>query len=124
MRRGVGGVLALALLATAFAGCGPQSSEKHLAEAAFVQLGCGTCHSIPGVTAANGRVGPSLASFGERREIAGRVPNTEAALVRWILDPQGVEPGTLMPDVGATDEQARAMADYLEGLGNPNTSQP
>jgi cytochrome c1 len=44
--------------------------------------------------------------------------------VHWILDPQEVEPGTLMPDVGATEEQAKAMADYLESLGKSNTSKP
>ena len=37
---------------------------------------------------------------------------------------QAVEQGTLMPDFGAMEEQANAMAHYLEALANRNTSEP
>ena len=33
------------------------------------------------------------------------------------MDPKGVEPGTDMPDLGITPEQARDIATYLEQLG-------
>src|SRR4051794_25492028 len=42
---------------------------------ALVEFGCGTCHTVPGVTAANGRVGPSLADFSTHTYVAGRLPN-------------------------------------------------
>lgn len=75
--------------------------------------GCGSCHAIPGVRGAGARVGPPLAGFAGRRYIGGRVPNEPEALVRWILDPQGIKPGTAMPDLGVSGEHARHMAAYL-----------
>ena len=72
--------------------------DPRLGRAALAEWGCGGCHVIPGVTAAVGRVGPPLTDFAERAFVAGRLPNEPASLVRWILDPQGVSPGTAMPD--------------------------
>lgn len=81
------------------------------------EYGCGSCHSVPGVTGANGRVGPSLEGFGQQIYIAGELVNTPENLVRWITDPQGVEPGTAMPDLDVSDEDARDIAAYLLSLG-------
>jgi cytochrome c1 len=78
--------------------------------------GCGSCHAIPGVRGADSGVGPPLAGFGRRRFIAGRVPNEPDELVRWILHPQGVKPGTAMPDLGVSDQHARDIAAYLYTL--------
>ena len=36
------------------------------------QYGCGSCHSIPGVAAARGNVGPPLEAIGARVYLAGR----------------------------------------------------
>lgn len=77
------------------------------------QFGCGACHRIPGVAAAEGNVGPPLAKLHERVYLAGVVPNTPDNLVRWILDPQAIDPLTAMPDLGVTEPQARDMAAYL-----------
>jgi cytochrome c1 len=54
-----------------------------------------------------------LAHIGERWSIAGRLPNTPPNLVRWIVHPQEVDPGTLMPDLGVAPQQARDIAAYL-----------
>lgn len=77
------------------------------------QFGCGACHRIPGVAAAEGNVGPPLGRLYERVYLAGVVPNTPEHLVRWILEPQEVDPLTAMPDLGVTEPQARDMAAYL-----------
>jgi cytochrome c1 len=45
--------------------------------------------------------------------LAGGVENTVENLVKWILDPQAVRPGTTMPTVSATEREARDMAAYL-----------
>jgi cytochrome c1 len=37
-------------------------------------------------------------------------------LQRWIAAPQSLVPGTLMPRMGASPEEARAMAAYLFAL--------
>lgn len=79
-------------------------------------VGCGSCHDIPGIREAKGRVAPPLTFFAERTYIAGRVPNTPDNLVRWIEDPQAVEPGTAMPKLGLDEPQARDVAAYLYTL--------
>lgn len=78
--------------------------------------GCGACHSIPGIHAANGELGPPLNSFSRRTMIAGELPNTPANLVRWIKNPPSVEAGTAMPNLGLDDKQANDAAAYLYTL--------
>jgi cytochrome c1 len=58
-------------------------------------------------------VGPPLENWSRRGFIAGELPNNGANLIRWIMDPQGVEPGTAMPELGVSEEQARDIAAYL-----------
>jgi len=78
--------------------------------------GCGACHTIPGIHAANGELGPPLNSFSRRTMIAGEVPNTPDNLIRWIENPPSVESGTAMPNLGLDDQQARDAAAYLYTL--------
>jgi cytochrome c len=85
-------------------------------EAAIVRYGCGTCHQIPGIPAARGRVGPPLTGVGGRVYLAGELGNTPANMKLWIQHPQQVEPGTAMPDMGVTDRDARDIAAYLYTL--------
>lgn len=81
--------------------------------------GCVACHQVPGVPAPQGAVGPPLAGIADRRVLAGSLPNTPEALARWIQDPQEVEPGSLMPDLGVTDEHVNDIVAYLYTLGGP-----
>lgn len=79
----------------------------------IVGYGCGACHVIQGIPEANGTVGPSLASYSQRRYVAGELPNTIENTVRWIMNPPEVHPETVMPDLGLTERQARDVAAYL-----------
>jgi len=81
------------------------------------RYGCGSCHEIPGGRGARGLVGPPLERFGRRGFIAGELANTPDNLVRWIQHPREVEPGTDMPELGVTPDEARNIAAYLERLG-------
>jgi cytochrome c1 len=81
--------------------------------------GCGACHMIPGIPDARGLVGPPLLYFGQRTMIAGELPNTPDNLLRWLKDPQSVEPKTAMPNLGLTDGQASDVAAYLYTLRGP-----
>lgn len=85
-------------------------------KAAIQQYGCGSCHTIPGVSGANGTVGPPLNFWSRRTYIAGEVPNTPDFLVRWIEVPQAIEPGVAMPNLGVPEGPARDMAAYLYTL--------
>jgi len=80
------------------------------------QFQCGACHSIPGIPAAQGRAGPTLAAFGRRSYIAGSIPNVPDKLVRWLVDPAAVKPGASMPAMGVSAVEARHMAAYLATL--------
>ena len=79
-------------------------------------FGCGSCHVVPGVTGARGKAGPPLTHFAERSFIAGAVPNNRDNLLRWIRDPQSIQPGTAMPTLGVSESDARNMAAYLYTL--------
>lgn len=92
---------------------------------------CTLCHVVQGV-GAGVPLGPNLTRFGSRATIgAGMLENNQENLVRWILDPQGVKPGAIMPGVdysavgmggqeypatGLTEDQVRAVAAYLLSL--------
>jgi cytochrome c2 len=83
------------------------------ARALLARHHCGSCHVIPGVPAAQGRGAVSLDAFGRRAYIAGRIPNTDEQLARWLMDPQALVPGTTMPAMGVSADDARAMAAHL-----------
>ena len=82
----------------------------------FMTSACVGCHTING-TQAQGITGPNLTHVGSRGALAGHtLPNTPEDMARWIADPQAVKPGTLMPDVGLSDDQVNAVVAYLESL--------
>ncbi|HJR51360.1 MAG TPA: c-type cytochrome [Gemmatimonadales bacterium] len=94
-------------------------------EAAIARYGCGSCHVIPGIRLARGKVGPPLSDFAARSYIAGNAPNTPGNLAAWIRRPDSVEPGTVMPTLGVSRQEARDITAYLYletatgGLGPP-----
>jgi cytochrome c len=77
------------------------------------QYGCGSCHRIPGVADADGKVGPPLAGIARRVYLAGVLPNTPENMARWIQGPQQFEPRTAMPNLQVSQAQARDMVAYL-----------
>ena len=120
----LGSILCLLLLLP-LAGCNVPQARTSAAsavgdpvkgQALIVSVGCYTCHTIPGVDRAHGRVGPPLTEFGQRTMIAGMLPNTPTNLVRWIRNPQAIVPGNAMPDADLSDEDARNIAAYLYTL--------
>jgi cytochrome c len=85
---------------------------------ALQSWGCGSCHTIPGVTGAYGKVGPNLEEVGMHSFIAGHLENTPDNMILWIMKPQEISPGNGMPDTGVTENMARDMAAYLYSLSN------
>lgn len=90
--------------------------DPQLGKVAIRKYGCETCHTIPGVEGATGIVGPPLDRIGSRVYLAGQLENTPENLMRWIRDPQGIEPGTAMPDMRVTEKDGRDIAAYLYTL--------
>ena len=77
---------------------------------------CTACHTIPGIIGTEVNVGPPLRGVGKRRYIAGVLPNTPENMLRWIQDPQGIDPLTAMPDLDVKKDDARDIAAYLYTL--------
>jgi putative membrane protein len=80
------------------------------------QYGCGTCHTIPGVAGATAAVGPPLDKLATRTYLAGRLTNSPENLLKWIREPQSIDPRTAMPNMGVTESDGRDMAAYLYTL--------
>lgn len=115
-RTAIAALLAGALLP----GCAPEApnpiGDPGEGAIEIARAACGSCHVIPGIPLADGRVGPSLAGFGGQRLIAGTLSNSPANLVLWLRNPRQVRPHGTMPDMGLSDRQARDVAAYLSGL--------
>ena len=80
------------------------------------QFGCGSCHEIPNVATARGKVGPPLAGIAHRVYVAGVLPNTPENMASFIRHPEKHAPRTAMPDLGVTEAHARDMVAYLYTL--------
>lgn len=86
----------------------PQAGRKKLA-----MRSCGSCHYIPGVPRAEGKSGPSLASWSERSTFLNTTRNTPENLEKWLDKPSHRKPGTTMPDIDLSPQDSRDMAAYL-----------
>jgi cytochrome c2 len=84
--------------------------------ALIAEKGCGACHMIPGITGANGLVGPPLTLMGRRIFVAGLLRNSPQNLAAWVLEPQRFVPGNAMPSTGLTASEALDVAAYLETI--------
>lgn len=93
---------------------GGADAERGLA--LIEKVGCGACHEIPGLAWPKGRTAPSLEGFDDIGLIAGGLPNTPENLAQFIKNAPEVLPGSTMPPMPVTDEQARDIAAYLYGL--------
>jgi cytochrome c len=107
------------ILAPTIVGCSSNAAQKsasvpqHETPELIVRYGCQTCHVIPGVPGAVGKVGPSLDSLGQRSYLAGTMSNTPLNLQLWIMHPQSIHPGTAMPEMGVTQSDAKQIAAFL-----------
>jgi cytochrome c2 len=79
----------------------------------FIQYGCGSCHELAHIRKATGMVGPPLDGMAVRAMIAGKLSNKPENMERWVRDPQGVTPGTAMPDLHVSSRDARDITAFL-----------
>lgn len=114
----------LALVASIVTAC--DRNDEHLdqigggnadrGEAAIRRYGCGSCHTIPGISGANGLVGPPLAGIASRVYVGGVATNTPEHMIQWLEDPRSLSPKTAMPNLGVTHGDAANIASYLYTL--------
>jgi cytochrome c oxidase subunit 2 len=94
----------------------PTDSDRIAGQKVFLTASCVMCHAISG-TPAGATFGPDLTHIGSRMTIAaGVLPNTRANLAGWIVDPQGIKPGSNMPSNNLSPRDLRNLLAYLEGL--------
>jgi cytochrome c oxidase subunit II len=80
----------------------------------FLTKGCVGCHSLVAYNAPQSLLGPNLANVGARTYIAaGTLKNTDENLAHWIRNPQEVKHGVLMPVLGVTEDEAKALVAFL-----------
>lgn len=78
-----------------------------------VAMGCAACHTFPDVRWPRGGLGPSLENFGHQGLIAGRLSNQPGVLMQFVRNAPAMVPGTAMPAVPMSDQDARDVAAYL-----------
>ncbi|MCU1347766.1 MAG: cytochrome c class [Acidobacteria bacterium] len=79
----------------------------------LAQYGCNSCHNIPGVQGPKGSIAPSLEHTASKPVIAGKFPSAPETMVRWLENPQSLDPQSTMPNLGVTERDARDMTAYL-----------
>jgi cytochrome c len=80
----------------------------------FVTAGCAGCHTHYGLPEAIGVAGPVLTNVVLRPTLAGEViPMSPQTMTQWLIEPASLEPGTTMPGVGLTVEEAQHITAYL-----------
>jgi mono/diheme cytochrome c family protein len=90
----------------------PQADAAH-GKAVMERVGCGSCHTIPGIRWPQGKVGPNLSGLSERALIAGKLPNRPDLLAAYIGNAPSLVPGSGMPAMPVTEAEARDIAVYL-----------
>lgn len=94
----------------------PSDSSAQLGERIFLSHSCVMCHAVDG-NPAGSNVGPNLTHLASRRTIAaGTLLNTRGNLAGWIVDPQRIKPGSLMPPQALTGDELNALLDYMRSL--------
>jgi len=79
----------------------------------FLSQSCINCHRVRG-TAAAGTYAPDLTHLMSRETLAsGMILNTRENLRRWVVDPQSIKQGCLMPAFGLDDKQVDSIVEYL-----------
>lgn len=89
---------------------------RNAGAAAILRYGCGSCHTIAGISGAVGLAGAPLTGIASRIYIAGVLQNTPTNMVRWIENPKAVDEKTVMPNLGVTPKDAGDIAAYLYTL--------
>ena len=89
--------------------------DAHRGKRILGQYACQSCHRVPGVTGSEVDVGRPLDGLAKRRVIAGMLANTPDNLIRWIRNPQAIDPDAAMPNMGVSERDAQDISAYLLG---------
>ncbi len=116
----------LGMLAFA-AGCGGddpdtvevEGGDPATGEELVVSYDCASCHYIPGFPESSGHDAPGLQLWPNRAFVAGAAPNRPENVISFLMEPDSIQPGSGMPNLGISEEEARHIAAYLFTIGGP-----
>ena len=104
----------------------PNSDQGKQGATLFITKGCIACHTIKGVPAAAGIIGPNLTHVGSRGTLAaGIMDMTDQNLSDWLENPNKSKPGNIMSKQGIaytneavalTSEDISNLVAYLRAL--------
>jgi len=114
-RAAIGAVLLLLSTVASGVASGPARASVEEGQRLFQARGCPGCHLVGRV---GGAIGPDLTNEGTKG-------HDRDWHVRHLLDPSGVTPGSFMPRLVKSPEEAGDLADYVLSLGAaPATAAP
>jgi len=94
----------------------PTDTLAYEGQQVFLSANCLYCHAIRG-TDAVGNLGPDLTHLASRRTLGAAIQeNNLGNLGGWIVGPQHVKPGNLMPPSDLTSTELQALLAYLATL--------
>jgi len=94
----------------------PATLAQKRGQEVFLHNPCVMCHSIRG-TMAGALQAPDLTHVGSRLTIAaGTLPNRPGHLAGWVMDAQGIKPGSNMPTNPLSGDDLQALLAYLRSL--------
>jgi cytochrome c oxidase subunit 2 len=94
----------------------PEGAGNAVAGASlFRQKGCASCHAVTGY--AKGEVGPDLSHLHQRQVFAGALFElNDENLRKWLRDPPGEKPGSIMPNLNLNEDEITKLIAYLDTL--------
>ncbi|MCS7263284.1 MAG: cytochrome c [Armatimonadetes bacterium] len=120
-------ITAFLLFALLFVACGKQQQQQNVTrkdanekiqgtqkvtdskiergKAVYDETGCATCHAIKGV---GGKIGPALDGIGKKYD--------SKKMGEILLEPQKLNPNTVMPPFEGSEEDLEALVAYLMSL--------
>lgn len=104
------------------AAAAPTNAPAQAGLQVFLTAGCAFCHIVRGVDDSNinrdgATMGPDLTHLESRLTIAGAsLTQDRGNLAGWIIDPQHVKPGSLMPAQPLNAQELQNLIAYLETL--------
>lgn len=94
----------------------PDDERLRSGQQVFLGSSCVYCHTVRG-TNATANIGPDLTHIASRMTIAaGTLKNNPGNMAAWIVDPQHIKPGNLMPPSSMSGEELQLMLDYIMSL--------
>lgn len=97
-----------------------ETASQRAGEEVFVR--CAACHTVAGTPSEQipgNKIGPNLTNFGSRTTIAGGTrPNTAEHFAAWVRNPAAIKPGSLMPNLGLTEQEIADVSAYLRQSTN------